>query len=68
MGYLSTVPDLLRASSQSTHRGDGREAPAGASRCDDCGDRLPGTGVDTTPDCLDCGEPMTVKRSPGRAC
>jgi hypothetical protein len=67
MSVLSTVTKLLQASNQSTHRGDGTEAPDGAYWCDDCDQRSPDTDVegDRTPDCPDCGESMAFERSPG---
>jgi len=66
MGVLSTVTKLLQASSQSTDRGDGTEAPTGAYWCDDCGERIPETEVDGgPPDCPTCGDAMTFERSPG---
>jgi len=68
MGVLSTVTKLLRASSQSTRRGDETgDAPGGAYWCHDCDQRIPGTEVDgeTAPDCPSCGASMAFERSPG---
>ncbi|MBX0286136.1 zinc-ribbon domain-containing protein [Haloarcula salinisoli] len=68
MGVLSTVTKLLRASTESTHRGDGAgDAPTGAYWCEDCDQRIPDTAVedDSAPDCPDCGESMAFERSPG---
>ncbi|MDS0281117.1 hypothetical protein [Haloarcula onubensis] len=66
MGVLSTISKVLRASSQSTHRGGGAgEAPTGAYWCDDCGERVSDAEGEAAPDCPDCGESMTFERSPG---
>ena len=68
MGVLSTMTKLLRASTQSTHRGErAGEGPTGAYWCDDCAERTPDTDVggDSAPECPECGESMTFERSPG---
>ena len=66
MGLVSTLADALKASTQTTNRGEGTEQSAGAYWCHDCGERLLDTDAETDdPACPECGDPMEFERSPG---
>lgn len=73
MSVLSTVRELLEASSQSANRGAGDATSKGAYWCDDCGERIRDVDVqgETPPACPECGDEMTFERaaaSTGCAC
>jgi DNA-directed RNA polymerase subunit RPC12/RpoP len=74
MGMLSTVREVLQASTESANRsGDGGDPSTGAYWCHDCSERVLDTEVEgeAAPDCPDCGDAMTFERSPdatGCAC
>ncbi|WP_284010210.1 hypothetical protein [Haloarcula pelagica] len=68
MGLLTTVRDVLQASTESANRGDVTdERSEGAYWCDDCDVRIRDIDVegDDPPDCPDCGAAMRFERSPG---
>lgn len=68
MSVLGTLKEVLRASSQSTNRGEqGGEESKGAYWCDDCDQRILDLDVDGEgpPGCPECGDEMTFERSPG---
>ncbi|MFC7176745.1 hypothetical protein [Halosegnis marinus] len=66
MGLLRSVSEALRASGQSTNRGEGAGEVEGAYWCHDCGERVADASADDeTPDCPDCGDAMAFERSPG---
>lgn len=74
MGLLSSVADVLQASTQSANRGEGTEAESkGAYWCHDCSERIRDVDVagERPPDCPDCGDEMAFERaaaSTGCAC
>ncbi|MCT9094719.1 hypothetical protein [Haloarchaeobius sp. HME9146] len=67
MGVITTIKEMLQASTQSTNRGTTTEQSKGAYWCDDCSERLLDTAVegDEAPECPSCGEEMRFERSPG---
>lgn len=67
MSVLSTVRDILQASTQNPNRGDGTAESKGAYWCHDCEERIRDVDVDgkSAPDCPSCGDAMTFERSPG---
>lgn len=68
MGMLTTVKEILQASTESANRGDVTdEQSAGAYWCDDCDVRIRDVDVEGSdaPGCPDCGETMRFERSPG---
>ena len=67
MSVLTTIKEMLEASTQSTNRGQSMEQSAGAYWCDDCSERLldPEVDGDEAPSCPECGEEMQFERSPG---
>jgi len=73
MSVLSTVREVLEASSQSANRGAGETESKGAYWCDDCGERIRDVDVqeEEPPSCPECGDEMTFERaaaSTGCAC
>lgn len=74
MGLLSSVTDVLKASTQSANRGDGTEPESkGAYWCHDCAERIRDVDVagEAPPSCPDCGDDMEFERaaaSTGCAC
>ncbi|WP_123537753.1 zinc-ribbon domain-containing protein [Halosimplex salinum] len=68
MGVLSTISEVLRASSQNPSRGeDPTRESEGAYWCHDCEERILVLAVDgdDPPTCPSCGEGMTFERSVG---
>jgi len=68
MSVLTTVKEILRASSQNANRGSEVETESkGAYWCHDCGERTLDTDVedDGTPSCPSCGDGMEFERSAG---
>ena len=68
MGILTTITEILKASTQSTDRGtDGRSRSEGAFWCHECNERVLDVDVEgqTPPSCPACAEAMTFERSPG---
>ncbi|PSQ04545.1 hypothetical protein BRC97_11225 [Halobacteriales archaeon QS_6_71_20] len=68
MGLLGTLTEMLKASTESPDRGDGRTRQSeGAYWCHDCDERLLDLDVEgeEPPSCPDCGEAMAFERSPG---
>lgn len=65
MSVLSTVRDILEASTQNPNRGGAEEVSKGAYWCDDCSVRIRDVEVegDGTPDCPECGDEMRFERS-----
>jgi Zn finger protein HypA/HybF involved in hydrogenase expression len=74
MSVLTTVKELLQASTESPKRGDATaERSEGAYWCHDCSERIRDVEVegDAPPDCPECGDEMAFERSPdstGCAC
>lgn len=69
MSVLNTVKEMLRASTQSTNRGDVTdERSEGAYWCHDCNERTLDVNAETEPpDCPECGDEMEFERSTGSA-
>ena len=68
MSILSTVRDVLEASSSSANRGDAtQEMSKGAYWCDDCSERIRDLDVegDEPPSCPSCGDEMRFERAQG---
>ena len=68
MSILTTVKEIMQASTQSANRGDVTEEPSeGAYWCDDCGERIRDVDVEReqTPECPSCGDEMRFERSQG---
>jgi len=68
MGLLGTIGEVLKASTQTTNRGDVTDDESeGAYWCHDCQERIRDVEVegDGAPDCPDCGDEMTFERSKG---
>lgn len=68
MSIMTTVKQILQASTQSANRGDvTEEASAGAYWCDDCSERIRDVDVegDEPPNCPTCGDEMRFERSQG---
>jgi Zn finger protein HypA/HybF involved in hydrogenase expression len=67
MGIVSTLRDVLEASTQSTDRSGRARNSAGAYWCHDCQERVPDVDVEGEgpPSCPSCGDAMTFERSPG---
>ncbi|MDX1745421.1 MAG: hypothetical protein R3324_05740 [Halobacteriales archaeon] len=68
MSVLSSVKEILQASTANPNRGEPREPQSkGAYWCNDCSVRIRDIEVDgdAPPDCPDCGEEMTFERSAG---
>ncbi|WP_435348219.1 hypothetical protein [Haloarchaeobius sp. HRN-SO-5] len=67
MSVVTTIKEMLAASTQSTSRGTSTEQSSGAYWCNDCSERLLDTAVegDEAPTCPECGEEMHFERSPG---
>jgi rubrerythrin len=67
MSVLSTVKELLEASTQNPNRGGGASDSEGAYWCHDCAERVPDVDVEgeAPPACPDCGDEMTFERSAG---
>lgn len=64
MRIISTVKEMLEASTQSTNRRQVGDESAGAYWCHDCAERI--RDVDTEvepPNCPDCGDEMEFERS-----
>lgn len=67
MSVLSTVKDVLEASTRDPNRGDGTAESKGAFWCHDCSERVLDLNVegDEPPACPDCGDEMEFERSTG---
>lgn len=68
MSVLTTVKEILQASSQSANRGDVTdESSKGAYWCHDCSERILDVDVegDDPPTCSSCGDEMEFERSAG---
>lgn len=66
MGVLNMIRETLRASTQSTNRGEGDERVTGSYWCEDCTERISAAESGTEPPlCPSCGDEMTLDRSPG---
>lgn len=68
MSVLTTVKELLKASTESANRGDATaEQSKGAYWCHDCNERIRDVDVEgeRTPDCPECDDEMDFERSPG---
>jgi hypothetical protein len=67
MSILSTVKEVLAASSQSTNRGGGTTESEGAYWCHDCSERVLDLDVEGSgpPHCAECGDEMEFERSAG---
>jgi len=68
MGILTTVKEMMQASTQSANRGDvTEEMSEGAYGCDYCSERIRDVDVEGTepPDCPSCGDEMRFERSQG---
>lgn len=68
MSVLSSVKDILQASTANPNRGEASEPESkGAYWCNDCGVRIRDIEVegDEPPHCPDCGDEMTFERSAG---
>ncbi|MBX0321881.1 hypothetical protein EGH21_02430 [Halomicroarcula sp. F13] len=68
MSILTTVKEVLQASTQSANRGDVTEEMSnGAYWCDDCDERIRDVDVEGEgpPDCPTCGDEMRFERSQG---
>ncbi|QIO22199.1 hypothetical protein [Haloarcula sp. JP-L23] len=68
MSILTTVKEVLQASTQSANRGDvTEEMSKGAYWCDDCNERIRDVDVEGegTPNCPTCGDEMQFERSQG---
>jgi tRNA(Ile2) C34 agmatinyltransferase TiaS len=67
MSVISTVKELLEASSQNPNRGEGATESKGAYWCHDCAERVLDVDVagETPPTCQDCGDEMEFERSAG---
>jgi len=67
MSVLSTVKEILQASSQSTNRGEGTAESEGAYWCHDCSERTLDLDVagEEPPTCPGCGDEMEFERSAG---
>lgn len=68
MGFLSTVGDILQASTQSANRGDGAQTDSkGAYWCHDCAERIRDVEIEGNdpPACPQCGDEMEFERSAG---
>ncbi|WP_254273678.1 hypothetical protein [Haloarcula marina] len=66
MSVLTTVKEILRASTQSANRGSVTdETSKGAYWCDDCGERIRDIEVEgeEAPECPSCGDEMRFERS-----
>lgn len=68
MSILSTVKEIMQASTQSANRGDVTgETSKGAYWCDDCNERLRDIDVKGAdpPHCPSCGDEMRFERAQG---
>lgn len=68
MSVLSTVKEVLQASTQNPNRGeDPTEESEGAYWCHDCDERVLDLDVEgeDSPTCPDCGDEMAFERSLG---
>ena len=67
MSVLSTVKEMLQASTESANRGDPTgERSKGAYWCHDCDERTLDVDAEAEPpDCPECGDEMAFERSPG---
>lgn len=66
MSVLSTVKEILQASTESANRGDvTEETSKGAYWCDDCDERIREVDVESeeSPNCPTCGDEMRFERS-----
>ena len=73
MGVLSTVTEIVRASTESANRGGGKaDESRGAYWCHDCRERIRDVDADVEPPrCPECDDEMEFERSPsttGCAC
>ncbi|WP_411964865.1 hypothetical protein [Haloferax sp. YSMS24] len=67
MGFVSTLKETLKASTQSPDRsGDGQKSNGGYW-CHDCSERILDLDVEGEgpPSCPSCGDEMEFERSPG---
>jgi len=70
MGVLTTVKEMLRASTGPPNQGNAAGGDSkGAYWCHDCGERVRDVAVDgeRPPACPDCGDAMAFERSPDSA-
>ena len=68
MRILTTVKEMMQASTQSANRGNvTEEISAGAYWCDDCSERIRDVDVEgeAPPSCPTCDEEMRFERSQG---
>ncbi len=70
MSILTTVKEIMQASTQSANRGDvTEETSKGAYWCDDCNERIRDVDVDVEgegpPSCPTCGDEMRFERAQG---
>lgn len=68
MSILTTVKEIMQASTQSANRGDvTEEMSEGAYWCDDCSERIRDVNVDgeEPPSCPTCDEEMRFERAQG---
>ena len=68
MSILTTVKEMMQASTQSANRGDVTETMSeGAYWCDDCSERIRDVDVDgdEPPNWSTCGDEMRFERSQG---
>ena len=68
MSILTTVKEMMQASTQSANRGDvTEEMSEGAYWCDDCSERIRDVDVEgeEPPNCPTCDEEMRFERSQG---
>lgn len=67
MSVLTTVKEVLAASTQSTDRDGGTSESEGAYWCHDCKERVLDLNVEgeEPPTCHDCGDEMEFERSKG---
>ncbi|WP_373188612.1 hypothetical protein [Halolamina sp.] len=67
MSILTTVKEVLAASSQNTNRGGGTTESEGGYWCHDCSERVLDLDVEGSepPTCSECGDEMEFERSAG---
>lgn len=68
MSVLTTVKEILQASTQSANRGSGgQSASKGAYWCHSCSERILETDIEgeVPPNCPSCGDQMEFERSVG---
>lgn len=68
MSILTTVKEIMQASTQSANRGDvTEETSKGAYWCDDCNERIRDVDAEGEgpPSCPTCGDEMRFERAQG---